>query len=401
MVDLCGMQFIVDACGNYYRTNEKNQLVVASNRDEASVFTLFEANQRIGGGKKSTFYFTIPAEENCVVEESTEVKSIEEKSIEDNKLKLVTNYGTKYVTVNVNKANNSFEKFDIANFDWLNYLLQFCYMASMVGKRVDELVNELSDVDKKISDILHLVELYDLTQEEELHTMELLKESRQKRRDIKDEMTCLEYFHTSLGTDANVSEARKTIRQIEKLAQRIYKPRQMPELFEGMEDRQTNRSLSSSKEEHLMNDSKINITPEIKGEKHMEYIRKETMYDNKTNDWMTFAREQLDFYQNIPQYMVNLQIEIEAIDSAIEETLLQIEDANYNVAQGYKAFKELKDLRNERKEKQKELQCLKTILKGINCEKMQEIYEKSVSEMEGICGEQESEVVYRLVSGGN
>ena len=63
--------------------------------------------------------------------------------------------------------------------------------------------------DKKICDILHLVELYDLTQEEELHAMELLKDSRQKRRDIKDEMTCLEYFHTSLGTDANVSEARK------------------------------------------------------------------------------------------------------------------------------------------------------------------------------------------------
>ena len=51
--------------------------------------------------------------------------------------------------------------------------------------------------------------------------------------------------------------------------------------------------------------------------------------------------------------MVDLQIEIEAIDSAIEEILLQIEDANYNVAQGYKAFKELKHLRNERKEKQK------------------------------------------------
>ena len=64
-------------------------------------------------------------------------------------------------------------------------------------------------------------------------------------------------------------------------------------------------------------------------------------------------------------------------------------------------FKELKDLRNERKEKQKELQCLKVILKGINCKEMQDIYGNSVNELEGICGEQESEVVYRLVSGGN
>lgn len=382
MVDLYGMQFIVDASGNYYRINDKNQLVVASNRDEASVFTFFEANQRIGGGKKSSFYFTIPAEADCVVEEN-----IEEKSIELNKLKETAQYGSKYVTVNVNRVNNSFEKFDIAKFDWLNYLLQFCYMSSMVGKRTDELTNELSDVDKKICDILHLIELYDLTQEEELHAMELLKETRQKRRDIKDEMTCLEYFHTSLGTDANVADARSTIKQIEKMATRIYKPRLMPELFEGMEGRQINRSLSTYKEEYSKNDSKINTTPEIKGDKHMEYIRKETIYDNKANDWMSFVREQLDFYKNAPQYMVNLQIEIDVIGSAIEETLLQIEDANYNVAQAYKAFKELKDLRNERKEKQKELQCLKVILKGINCEEMQAVYGNSVNELEGICGE--------------
>ena len=59
-----GMQFIMDGSGNYYRTNEADQLVVAANREEASVFTLFDANQRIGGGKKATFYFTIPVEDN-------------------------------------------------------------------------------------------------------------------------------------------------------------------------------------------------------------------------------------------------------------------------------------------------------------------------------------------------
>ena len=45
------MQFIMDGNGNYYRTNKDNQLVVAANREEASVFTLFDANQRIGGSK--------------------------------------------------------------------------------------------------------------------------------------------------------------------------------------------------------------------------------------------------------------------------------------------------------------------------------------------------------------
>ena len=116
----------------------------------------------------------------------------------------------------------------------------------------------------------------------------------------------------------------------------------------------------------------------------MEYVRKETIYDTKMNDWIVFAREQLDFYQNIPQYMINLQVELDTIDSAIEEALIQIEDANYNVAQGYKAFKELKDLRNGRKEKQRELQCLKIITEGIDCMAMQEIYQNSVSAMDDI-----------------
>lgn len=66
-----GMQFIMEESGNYYRTNEADQLVVAANREEASVFTLFDANQRIRGGKKATFYFTIPVEVNTSTEDKT------------------------------------------------------------------------------------------------------------------------------------------------------------------------------------------------------------------------------------------------------------------------------------------------------------------------------------------
>lgn len=53
--DYYGMQFIMDGNGNYYKTNENIQLVVASDRDEASLFTLYDANQKIGGVKKLHF----------------------------------------------------------------------------------------------------------------------------------------------------------------------------------------------------------------------------------------------------------------------------------------------------------------------------------------------------------
>ena len=148
--------------------------------------------------------------------------------------------------------------------------------------------------------------------------------------------------------------------------------------------RETDRNTYTMPQNRKEEADCINIIDEQKGENVMEYARKETIYDTKTNDWMAFVREQLDFYQNIPQYMINLQIELDVIDSTIEETLIQIEDANYNVAQGYKAFKELKDLRNERKEKQRELQCLKAITEGINCVVMQEVYQNSVSAVEDI-----------------
>lgn len=58
-----GMQYIMDGNGNYYTVNGNDQLVVARDKDEASVFSFFEANQRISGGKRAKFYVTIPVDE--------------------------------------------------------------------------------------------------------------------------------------------------------------------------------------------------------------------------------------------------------------------------------------------------------------------------------------------------
>lgn len=53
--------------------------------------------------------------------------------------------------------------------------------------------------------------------------------------------------------------------------------------------------------------------------------RNYTPFDGKENDWVSFARQQAEFYRNAGQYITNLQIDIKEIDSEIENILLETE----------------------------------------------------------------------------
>lgn len=57
------LHYIIDGSGNYYRIDGDNQLVIADSRDTAGLFSLEEASERIGDGKKSQFYATVPMDE--------------------------------------------------------------------------------------------------------------------------------------------------------------------------------------------------------------------------------------------------------------------------------------------------------------------------------------------------
>ena len=96
------------------------------------------------------------------------------------------------------------------------------------------------------------------------------------------------------------------------------------------------------------------------------------------------VEEQAEFYRNAEQYITNIQLDIDEIDDEIEAILLQTEDANYNVAQGYKVFKRLKELRIERKEKEKELDCLYALTDTIDCPSLASVCEESLAEIEDI-----------------
>ena len=122
------------------------------------------------------------------------------------------------------------------------------------------------------------------------------------------------------------------------------------------------------------------------GEFTMTDDKRYTIYDGKDNDWLGFARQQADFYRNAGQHMTNLRVDIAEIDDEIESILMETEDANCNVAQGYKVFKMLKELRLERKSKTTELNCLYALTDYVDCDALADTFEANLSEIEDIMG---------------
>lgn len=350
------LHYIIDGSGNYYRIDGNNQLVIAENRDAASLFSLEEASERIGYGKKSQFYATLPMDE-----------AVAEKSQD--------------------KAYNP------AETDLLEYLRHFALMTSNIKKYEEELKQKLSEVDLEICDIMHLVELYDLSEEESLNAMALLKERREYRREIKDETYRVECFKNSIGTTENIIKAKDAVKLMKKLDKRRYVPRRLNDIFEGAELRKkdekrenlkvVNFEASQNKIIHLED---FNASSDVESEETMEYTKRETVYDNKKTDWLKYAQMQVEFFADAEQRMCNLNIELDELEDKIEEMLTAIEDANYNVAQGYRAFKWLKELRNARKEKLEELACLDALTAGVDCKGMLEFYEESKARIEEIVG---------------
>lgn len=156
------MYNIVDMQGNYYKIGAKGNLVAAKNSSEAALFTMREANDRIGGGKKSRFYTTVeadvqPAEEP--VYSAPEYDEIEKPTM-----------------------------FDSLDNDWETTLSKLCYMSSHIQEYQDNLNNMLSDVDKEVCDLLHFLEFNELDDADMLKASKMLQDARRRRREIKDEM---------------------------------------------------------------------------------------------------------------------------------------------------------------------------------------------------------------------
>lgn len=348
------LYYIMDYSSNYYRVDSNEQLVVAD-MTEATVFSFTEANKRIGSGAKSRFYFMTPVSE----EDGEEIELPQEENEEKYNLTAAFVSAVKELTEGemTEETKKSISEYDLSKVDWQEYLTHFTFIASGLKEYKESLVKAQSDVDQKICDVLHYIELCNTGDEEATELVELLRVCRENRRDIKDEILKVDMFQKNLGTSANVAKAKEAIKAIKGLATRKYTPRKFTELFEGSSIKI--RSNVPRNIEKTVCESNDSMEPIIMEEEEiMNLERRETVFDGKKNDWMAFAMQQAEFYRNAGQYITNLRMDIEDIDNAIADLMDEVETANCNVAQGYKMFKRLKELRLERKEKEKELECL-------------------------------------------
>ena len=84
--------------------------------------------------------------------------------------------------------------YDLSKMDWTEYFRHFIYLSSHIESYRMELSNRHSDIEKKICDILHYIELCETNEEESIELVELLRICRENRREIKDELSLIEYF---------------------------------------------------------------------------------------------------------------------------------------------------------------------------------------------------------------
>ena len=324
---------------------------------------------------------------------------IEEEPDEDEVASPIKELAYEEVAAPVEKNVSSY---DLSEMDWAEYLTHFTYLVGGLKDYREELAKKHSDIDQKICDILHYIELCETNDEEAIDLIELLRVCRENRRDIKDELKRIEYFQNNLGTNANAAKAKQAIKYIKGLETRKYKPRKYNELFENciLKEKRLEREDLCEKEYGNENcEQTLNVGYARKdedGEEEMVEKRKDTPFDGKENDWLSFAKQQAEFYQNAGQYITNLQIDLKEIDEEIEEILLETEDANCNVAQGYKVFKRLKELRLERKAKSRELDCLYVLTEYVDCEALADTSEANLADIKNIIGVSEQSEVTKL-----
>lgn len=380
MLDIDKLYYIMDYSGNYYRVNDRDDLVIAKNTDEAAVFSFVEANKRLSVGHKKKFYFMTPIEDTHEEYQNSE----EEESVSGNIAEAIISIARDIKSEREPVKQDKIMKYDLSQLDWQEYLTHFTYAIEALSGYRDSLAKEQSDVDLKICDILHYIELCDVTEEESACLVELIKECREHRREVKDEIFRIDTFQKNVGTSAVVAKAKEALRCMKGLETRKYTPRKLSELFDGRPVKAAKISEKQYEQQEPIRIKKFEEVTDRRENDDMEMIRKETAFDGKNNDWMAFAMQQAEFYRNAKQYIVNIKLDIQDIDYEIADLMDEIDNSNCNVAQGYKLFKRLKELRIQRKEKEQELQCLFILTERFDVDVMADECEGNAYEMESL-----------------
>ena len=172
------------------------------------MFTLREANNRIGGGKKARFYTTVEADMRPVSEAEPTYSAPEYDEVEKPTM------------------------FDSLDNDWETTLSKLCYMSSHIQEYQNNLNTMLSDVDREVCDLLHFLEFKELDDSDMLKASKMLQDARRRRREIKDEMEKTALMRATFLDKEFGMKVHQSLEQMERMKCRQYTPRKLTGLFD-------------------------------------------------------------------------------------------------------------------------------------------------------------------------
>lgn len=204
---------IYDTFGNCYKLDNRNNLVVARDNYDATAFTYWEANARVGTGRKAHFYKILEAD---VPDSSININSDSLENSNTSKLETFKNP----------------TKFDGLQNNWESLLSDLCYMSDHMSDYQNNLNQMLSDVDREICDLMHYLEFKDLSDSNLLKVGRMLQDCRRRRREIKNEMDRTESMRAAFLDDNFGNKVRQSLTTLKKMNERQYSPRKLNDLFE-------------------------------------------------------------------------------------------------------------------------------------------------------------------------
>lgn len=112
---------------------------------------------------------------------------------------------------------------------WIDKLSDLNGLAVDANTRKNELTSQLTIVDKKLSDVLHYCEFTTLNACQGFKLYKMIRDLRQERRMIKNELEVVNFILGKKITDSVSEEAQKLIHNIQT---KRYEPRILTELFD-------------------------------------------------------------------------------------------------------------------------------------------------------------------------
>lgn len=129
------------------------------------------------------------------------------------------------------EVENNTEKVMVAENiqKWIDKITDLNELATDALHRKEELYEELSFVDRELSDINHYIEFCNLNAAQGWKAYKMIKERRIKRRSIKNEIQIINIILDKKISDTVTNEILESMSKMDK---RTYEPRVMNELFD-------------------------------------------------------------------------------------------------------------------------------------------------------------------------